>query len=193
MPEAQHTAGVAGVQCAQKRGCWIDPWRSGWCDRALHSARISISQGAGDAEYFSSFCQSPESNTHDRATALMESHLAPIDRRLAGRTALEAAMLPEVLLRNSTDRTFDQPVDTCGILHHFTRRKELERRPDFNVIAGSIGSSSIKAGYHRGTADLRQSRRGRQGRGLYTEKRGEDAALGACIDIRGIPHHLVPG
>ena len=42
-----------------------------------------------------------------RETAYRRWRLSPIQRRFAGRTAFEAAMLPEILFRHATDSPFD--------------------------------------------------------------------------------------
>lgn len=84
MPGARHSVDVAEVQCVQKNDCRIGPWRSGCCDRALHSARISIAQGSGDAEYFSSFHHGPPLHTYGPGDNLDGKPLS-VDRSAAHR------------------------------------------------------------------------------------------------------------
>ena len=42
--------------------------------------------------------------------------LPPVHRRLTGRAALEATVLPKVLFRDATNGTLDQAVDARSIL-----------------------------------------------------------------------------
>src|SRR3989344_3621976 len=110
-----------------------------------------------------------------------------VQLRFTGRTALEAAMGPEVLLWAITQDAFDPLVDAQAVGFLGFAWEAFERRVDHQAIPTPVRQAFLGERHHQRLAQPRELAGGGDGGGLDAEQRHENALLGAIVLVRRIP------
>src|SRR5471032_1408324 len=106
-----------------------------------------------------------------------------VQLRLARRTALEAAMGPEVLLRTLTQDALDPLIDPQAIGFFGLAGEMIERCMDHQTITAAICQALLGKRHHQRLAQSRKLAGGGDRCGLNPEQRHKNTLLGAVVLI----------